>query len=500
MTRAVLLLSLMALGACSAPDSREDSATASAAAPQPVRAAGTDSGPTDRFVPADAADVVIHGGTLVTMDPTRRVLVGGALVIRGERIAAILEPGQPLPPAQRVIDARDHLVIPGLVNTHGHVPMVLFRGLADDMPLLEWLNDFIFPAEAKTVDADFSYWGTLLAGVEMVRSGTTTFSDMYYFEDRVAEACVEIGLRGVLGQTIIGFKAPDYATPADALKGSEAFLKRWKGHPLVTPSVAPHAFYTTELETVRACVALARRYGVPLQIHAAESVAEDEAVRKKHGARALKLLRDGGLLGKETLIHHGITLTAEDRKALASLGASISHNPESNMKGASGLADVKALLEAGVAVGIGTDGAAGNNNLDMFEELDSCAKLHKLLTKNPAAMPAKQVFELATLGGARALKLGDKIGSLEAGKLADVVLVDLRAPELTPLYDVYSQLVYAIKGGHVRSVFVHGKLIVEDREVLTVDVARVVKEAKRISLKVLAAVDARREEKARAGR
>ena len=442
-----------------------------------------------------SVDLVIHGGTVVTMDEERRVLEGGALVIRGSEIVEVLPPGAPLPSAARSLDAAGHLVIPGLVNTHGHSPMVLFRGIADDMALMEWLNDFIFPAEARTVDADFVYWGALLAAVEMARSGTTTYCEMYYFEDQVAKATAEVGLRGVLGQTIIGFPAPDYESPQAALKGTEAFLQRWREHPLVTPSVAPHALYTTELEVVRQAAELARRYGVPFQIHANESPAEDEAVRARYGATAVELLRREGLLVPRTLIHHGITLSPADRAGLAAARAGVSHNPESNMKGASGLADVRALRAAGVAVGLGTDGPAGNNNLDLFEELDTCAKVHKLAAKSPTAMPAEEVFAMATREGARALGLADQVGSLEPGKRADVVLIDTRVPELTPLYDVYSQLVYAIKGGHVRHVFVHGEAVVRDRELVKVDVGRILVEARRLQGEVLANLEQFRREK-----
>lgn len=434
-------------------------------------------------------DLLIDGGTVVTMDGARRVLPGGALVVDDGRIRAVLAAADPRPAARERLDARGRLVIPGLVNGHGHVPMVLFRGLADDMALLEWLNDFIFPAEARNVDADFCYWGTLLAGVEMARSGTTTFADMYYFEDAIARATDELGLRGVLGQTVIGFPAPDYATPDDALAGCAAFIARWKDHPRVTPSVAPHALYTTSPQVVRAAAELARAQGVPFQIHANESPAEDEQVRAAHGGTSVEVLAREGVLGPGVILHHGITLTADDRALLAERGAAVIHNPESNMKGASGVADVPALLAAGVTVGLGTDGGAGNNNLDLFEEVDTCAKLHKLIRRDPEAMPAETAFWLATQGGAAALGLGDQVGSLEVGKQADVVLVDVEAPELAPLYDVYSQLAYAIKGGHVRTVLVGGRVIVREREVLTVDVAEVVRHARRLQTKILASLE-----------
>ena len=430
-------------------------------------------------------DLLIDGGWIVTVDAERRVLEGGAVVVQGERIAAVLGPDESRPTARETIDARGHVVMPGLVNCHGHVPMVLFRGLADDMALLEWLNDFIFPAEARNVDADFCYWGTLLACAEMARSGTTTFADMYYFEDTIARATAESGLRGVLGQTVIDLPAPDYPTPAEALAGAEAFVLRWKDHPRVVPSLAPHALYTTTPEVVRAAGDLARKHGVPLQIHAHESPAEDAQVRKAHGATTVRVLEREGVLGPGVVLAHGVTLTPEDMVLVAKRGASVSHNPESNMKGASGMVDLTALLAAGVTVGLGTDGGAGNNNLDMFEEMDTSAKLHKLRTGDPTAIPAETVVYLATQGGANALGLGERIGSLEPGKLADLILIDMRQPELTPLYDLYSQLVYAVKGGHVRTVLVGGRVVLRNRRVETFDLARVLEEARRIQRQVL---------------
>jgi 5-methylthioadenosine/S-adenosylhomocysteine deaminase len=351
--------------------------------------------------------------------------------------------------------------------------MVLMRGLADDMALMEWLHDFIFPAEAQNVDKEFVYWGTLLASIEMALSGTTTFVDMYYFEDEIARATDEAGLRAVLGQTIIGFPAPDYKTTDEALAGTEEFIRRYQNHPRVIPSVAPHALYTTDIEVIRQSRELARKYNVPFQIHAHESPQEDEAVKKKMGMTTASALEQAGVLGPDMILHHVITLTDEDIELIARSGAGTSHNPESNMKGASGLARAPDLLAAGVPVGLGTDGQASNNNLDMFEEMDTAAKVHKLYRGDPTVMPAREVFRMATMGGAEALGLSDRIGSLEPGKLADLVLIPLDKPQLIPLYDVYSHLVYVIKGPYVGSVLVGGRFVVRDGQVTTVDVDRV---------------------------
>lgn len=426
----------------------------------------------------EPVDLLIHGGIVVTMDASERVLEGGSIAIRNGAIVAVIEAGAPLPESARRIEATGRLVIPGLINSHGHAAMSLLRGLADDRPVLEWLNDFIFPVEAGNVDPEFVYQGTLLAAIEMVQGGTTTFVDMYYFEEQVARAAVEVGMRGVLGQTVIGFPAPDYKTPDQALAGSERFIRQYRDHPLIVPSVAPHALYTTPLELVERAHALASKYGVPMQIHAAEVREEDARVRAANGMGAIAALGSIGALGEGTLLHHAIWLSDDDIAAIARSGASVSHNPESNMKTAAGVSPVPKLLAAGVAVGLGTDGPASNNNLDLFEEMDTAAKLHKLVDEDATAMPALTVFRMATMGGARALGLADRIGSIESGKRADIVLIDLDRPELTPMYDVYSHLVYAIKAGHVDTVLIDGRIVVSGGRVRTVDAAQAMARAR----------------------
>ena len=423
------------------------------------------------------ADIVITNGTVVTMDGDMRVIEGGSVVIRGERIDAILEASATPPPARERIDAAGHLVIPGLINAHGHAAMTLMRGIADDLALLDWLENYIFPAEAKNTSPEFVYLGTLLGSIEMARSGTTTYVDMYFFEEEAARATEEVGIRGVLGQSVIGFPAPDYKTPEEGLAGAEAFIEKYKDHRLIVPSIAPHALYTTELDVVEKAHAIARKHGVPFQIHAVEPPTENEQIIEKLGKRTIEALDDVGVLTPGVLLHHSIWLSDEDIERIATSGAATTHNPESNMKTASGLARVPEQLAAGIPVGLGTDGPASNNNLDMFEEMDTAAKLHKLVREDPTAMPAKTVFRMATIGGAEALGMADRIGSLEAGKLADVVLIDTRKPELTPMYDVYSHLVYAIKGSHVTHVLVGGKLVVRDGDVVNVDESQVMKDA-----------------------
>jgi 5-methylthioadenosine/S-adenosylhomocysteine deaminase len=433
----------------------------------------------------EPVDLLVRGGTVVTMDPDGSVLERGSIAIRGDRIVGIFDSTAPLPAARETLEAAGHLVIPGLVNAHGHVPMTLLRGIADDLKLLDWLQNYIFPAESKNVSPEFVYWGTLLGCIEMARSGTTTYTDMYYFEDDIARATEKAGLRGVLGQSVIGFPAPDYKTPEEALVGARAFIEKYRNHPLIIPSVAPHALYTTPLEIVTKAHALAREFGVPFQIHAVEAPEENDEVMAKLGKRTIDALADAGTLDPGTILHHAVWLSDEDIRTIRKYGATISHNPESNMKLASGVARVPDLLAAGVVVGLGTDGAASNNNLDMFEEMDTAAKLHKLVRKDPTVMPAKTVFRMATLGSAQALGIADRVGSLETGKLADVVLIDAQRPELTPMYDVYSHLVYAVKGGALTTVIVNGKVVLRDRHMETVDEAEVRAKAREIQSRIL---------------
>ncbi|HEY7697500.1 MAG TPA: amidohydrolase [Vicinamibacteria bacterium] len=436
----------------------------------------------------DLLDLLIRGGTVVTMDAQERVLEEGAVAIRGDRIVSILEAGAPLPAARETLDATGHLVIPGLVNAHGHAAMTLLRGIADDLKLLEWLQNYIFPAESKNVSPEFVYWGTLLGCIEMARSGTTTYVDMYMFEEEAARATERAGIRGVLGQSVIGFPVPDYRTPEEALAGARAFIQRYRDHPLIIPSVAPHALYTTPMAVVERARDLAREFGVPLQIHAVEPPEENDQMVAKLGKRTIDALADAGVLGPGTILHHAIWLSPDDIKTIARYKATTSHNPESNMKTASGVSPVPDLLAAGVPVGLGTDGPASNNNLDMFEEMDTAAKLHKLVRQDATVMPAKTVFRMATIGGAKALGIDDRLGSLEPGKLADVVLLDARVPELTPLYDVYSHLVYVAKGGDVATVVVNGKVVVRNRHMETVDEGEVMKKANELKARILSSL------------
>ncbi len=437
-----------------------------------------------------AVSLVVTNGTVVTMDGARRVIKDGAIATDQGAILAV-GPRTEIAAAYRAtqtLDAGGGLIIPGLINTHGHAPMVLFRGVADDLKLMDWLQNYIFPAEKNNVTAAFVKAGAELAALEMIRSGTTTFVDMYYFEQQVAEACDAAGLRGVLGETFIDFPAPDNKTIPEAAAYTETFLKRWAGHPRVVAAVAPHSTYLASPDTLKAAKALADRFGAPILIHVSESADEQKTVKERYGKTPTEHLRDLGFLRKGVVGAHGIWLTDGDRKILRDADVGIAHCPQSNMKLASGAAPVRQMLDEGLRLGLGTDGAASNNDLDMFEEMATAAFLAKHVAGDPTVAPAAKVLEMATLGGARALGMEDRIGSLEAGKRADIVVVDVRAPRMTPLYDPVSHLVYVAKGADVRHVVVEGRVIMRDRAVLTLDERAVIARAAALAAQVTASL------------
>jgi 5-methylthioadenosine/S-adenosylhomocysteine deaminase len=386
------------------------------------------------------------------------------------------------------IDAAGAVVMPGLVNTHTHAPMVLFRGLADDLALNDWLTKYIFPAEAKMVSPEFVRAGTRLAALEMIESGTTTFADMYYFEEEIAKATVEAGLRAVLGETIIQFPAPDAKTPAEGLARAERFIQEFKDNGLVTPAVAPHALYTNDKATLVASAGLGRKYGVPVIIHFAETEDEVTITREQYKLTPAAYLESIGFWGPKTLAAHAIWVTDDDLAILKRRSIGLSHNPESNMKLASGAAPVAKYVAAGMALGLGTDGAASNNDLDMFEAMRQASFLAQHATKDPTAVPAATALDLATIGGARALGMEHLIGSLEAGKRADLITVSMSAARQTPLYSAVSHLVYTTRGDDVRTTIVNGKVLMRDRQIKTLDRAAVIADANRLAARVRDAV------------
>jgi 5-methylthioadenosine/S-adenosylhomocysteine deaminase len=434
--------------------------------------------------------LLVANGTVVTVDGNRTVIPKGTVAIDGRDIVAV---GAADAIAARfrgrdTIDATGAVVMPGLINTHTHAPMVLFRGLADDLALMDWLQKYIFPAEAKTVSPDFVRVGTRLAALEMIESGTTTYTDMYYFEEEIGRATKAAGLRGVLGETIIQFPVADARTPAESLARTERFAKEFAGDELITPAVAPHSMYTLDEATLKACRALADRLHIPLIIHLAETKDEVKTANEKYHATPTAYLEAINFWGPRTIAAHGVHLMPADIKILADRRVGVSHNPESNMKLASGIAPVEAMRAAGIHVGLGTDGAASNNDLDMFEAMRQAAFLHKLVSGDPRAIPAPVALEMGTIEGARGLGMEKEIGSLEPGKRADLLVVSMASPRQTPMYDAVSHLVYVTRGDDVRTTIVNGRILMRDRKVLTLDPSRVLAEARAYADKVRAAV------------
>src|ERR1051325_304639 len=408
--------------------------------------------------PARSVDLLITGGTVVTMDAQGRIVEVGPVDRLARKYAA-----------HETIDARGRVVMPGLINGHTHVPMTLFRGIADDLDLQEWLTKYIFPAEAKNVTEDFVRVGTRLGLAEMIRSGTTTYCDMYYFEDAIADETFKAGMRGVLGETVIDFPVADNKTYEAGLAYSEQFIKHWQGNALIVPAIAPHAPYTVSEDHLKAARALSDRTGAPIVTHISETKFEVDESLKKKGASPVDYLNRIGFLNNRVIAAHLVWPSEEELGLLKKLGVGIVHNPQSNMKLASGTAPVPEMLKEDQPVGLGTDGAASNNDLNLWEEMDTAAKLHKLISKDPKVVTAQEAFEMATIRGARALHLEKEIGSIEKGKRADLVIVDLDDLNQTPWYNIYSDLVYATKADDVRTVIIEGRVVMRDRRLLTLD-------------------------------
>jgi 5-methylthioadenosine/S-adenosylhomocysteine deaminase len=441
---------------------------------------------------SDKADLLITGGIVVTMDGQRRVIENGAVAIRGDSIVAVGARAEIESKFEAVqtIDARGALVLPGLINGHAHAAMSLFRGLADDLSLDEWLQKYIFPAEARNVTPEFVEWGTKLGVLEMLRGGITIYADMYYFEDVVARVTKQAGMRGVLGETVIDFPAPDNKTLEQAFAYTQKYLDHWKGDSLIVAAVAPHSIYTCSEKTLQDAAALARRNNSPILIHIAEAQFELEQIRTKHGATPVGYLERIGFLGPDVVGAHCIWVNQADIAALAHFNIGCTNNPSSNMKTAAGVMPVPEMLAVGEPIGLATDGAASNNSQDLFEEMDLAAKLQKVSRMDPRALPAKQVVEMATINGARALHMEKMIGSLETGKKADLILVNTEAPHAVPMYDVYSEIVYALKASDVRTVVIAGKIVMKDRQMLTLDEKEILAKAQEYKAKIAASLAA----------
>ncbi len=435
-----------------------------------------------------AYDLIITGGTIVTMNKSRQVIENGVIAVRDGKVVYVGKGGG-LPPNARpkqLIEAKGKIIIPGLINTHTHVPMGLFRGIADDLDLQEWLTKYIFPAEAKNVNEEFVRAGTRLGLAEFIRGGTTTYCDMYYFEDAIADETAKAGVRGVLGETLIDFPAPDNKNFAEALIYTEKFVKKWQNHPLIVPAIAPHAPYTVSLEHLLETKKLSDKLNAPLVIHLAEANTETDFIQQKHqGLRPIEFMEKIGFFNDRVIAAHVVQANEKEIDILKKYEVGIAHNPQSNMKLAAGVAPIPLMLKKGLRVGLGTDGAASNNDLSLWEEMDTAAKLHKLFTGDPKVVSAQEVFEMATIGGARALHLEDKIGSIENGKLADLVIVEMDSIHQTPMYNLYSHLVYATKSSEVETVIINGKVVMFQRRLLTLQESAIKKDANVFRQKII---------------
>ena len=429
------------------------------------------------------ADILIHNGTILTMDSQNTIIYDGMLAILGSTISYIGKNEKGPIKANKELDTQGGLILPGLINSHTHAAMSLFRGLADDLPLMEWLHNYIFPVEGK-MDADFVRVGTLLACAEMILSGTTTFCDMYLFEEEVAGAAKEAGMRSVVGEVIYDFPSPNYGTLEKGFIYTEALIERWEKDPLINIAVEPHSLFTCGEELLRKANDLALKKGVPLILHLAETKEEVNEIEKRFRKRPVQHLKDLGLLGSHLIVDHCVHINKPEIELLAENNVCIVHNPESNMKLASGIAPVPDMIAKGITVGLGTDGCASNNNLDLFGEMDMAAKLHKVSNLDPTVMNAQTLTKMTTIEGAKVLGLEKITGSLEVGKRADLIVIDTNKPHLVPMYNPYSHLVYAASGHDVIHSIIDGNIVMEDRRLLTLDVEDIIERSKEKSCKV----------------
>ena len=412
--------------------------------------------------------IIIKNGTVLTMNQTKQIISNGVVVIIGNKIvdigsSDILSKYH----ADTLIDADGGIIMPGMINTHTHASMSVFRSLADDVP--DRLNRYIFPLEKKLVSRDMVYKGALHGSIEMAKGGVTTVTDMYYFEDEVARAVKKIGLRGVLGETIIKYPVADAATPEEGLEYAENFIVEYKDDPLITPALAPHAPHTNTEKDLKAIEKLSKKYNVPILMHVAETQKEVDFFNKKYGMSPVEYLDSIGLLNDRLVAAHLIFIDDKDIELLNNRDVGISHNMGANIKSAKGVSPALKMYKKGMRVGLGTDGPMSGNTLDIITQMGYVAKLHKLVNNDRSAMPPNEVVEMATIGAARTLHMEDKIGSIEKGKLADIVIIETKSPNMVPIYDYYSALVYSASPSNVKTVIVDGKIIVDKKNLMTFD-------------------------------
>jgi 5-methylthioadenosine/S-adenosylhomocysteine deaminase len=428
-------------------------------------------------------DILITGGLLLSMSEKVGIIENPVIGIRDGRIR-LLETLQSTArnsyKAKEALDATDRLIMPGLINTHTHLPMVCFRGMADDLPLMEWLQNHIWPAEAKYVSREMVYVSAMLAIAEMILSGTTTFCDAYFYESSVARATMDSGMRGIVCQGFIDLPAP--TDPSRIKEVAERFIEKWqRKSPLLIPALACHAPYSCSAETLATIKDVARRADVPYTIHVSETKEEVSIIRERYGKLPVAYLRDLNILDNRTIAVHCNWLEEEEMDILGAFDVTVSHNPESSLKLAAGIAPVPKLLQKGVIVGLGTDGAASNNDLDLFGEMSTAAKIHKIAEMDPTVMDAVTVLKMATIDGARVLGLDERIGSIETGKCADIIILDTNRPHWVPLFNPYSQLVYAASGADVVTSIIGGRMVMRERKILTMDLPVIMKEVRKIT-------------------
>lgn len=431
-------------------------------------------------------DLIITGSKALLLDEKNTCLNNAAVAVNGDKIIAVDDSKKILKQfeAKKIIVAGDSLIMPSFVNCHTHAAMTCFRGIADDLELMDWLNNYIFPAEAKNVNKELAYWGSLLGAAEMIKSGTTTFCDMYIFEDETARAAKEAGIRCLVGEVLFDFPSPNFKTPEEGVAYTKMLIEKWQDDPLVNIMIEPHALYTCSQPLLADVKKLSEEFNVPIGLHLLENAAEKKQLEEKFGKGAVSFLKDIGYLNEQLVAFHCVHFTEEDMKMFADYGCKVSHNPASNMKLASGVAPVPEMIKAGVTVGLGTDGCASNNNLDMIKEMGTTAKLHKVARLDPTVMDAQTVVRMATIEGAKTLGMEKKIGSLESGKKADIIVIGLNEPHLTPLYCEYSHLVYAASGADVDTVIINGKVVMENRKLLTINEQNVMQKVRDIATKV----------------